>query len=147
MVVDPHPAGGRRADTNWLTFVPLLSLSVLLYAGLAVMGVDFGATLFDVPLPSGGRWSFTATDAVMVFTLFMLFIEILKSTKTGGNTVFDHAISLLVFIACLILFMVWDLAATSLFFMITMVTLIDVIAGFSVTIRAARRDYALGGDL
>jgi hypothetical protein len=25
-------------------------------------------------------------------------------------------------------------------------TLIDVIAGFSVTIRAARRDYSVGGD-
>jgi hypothetical protein len=25
-------------------------------------------------------------------------------------------------------------------------TLVDVIAGFSVTIRSARRDYAVGGD-
>ncbi|ODA66244.1 hypothetical protein A7A08_02891 [Methyloligella halotolerans] len=149
MVVEPHSGGGRRREggSGWLTFVPLLLLSVILYAGLALVGVDFGATLFEVPLPSGGRWAFTATDAVMVFTLFLLFIEILKSTKTGGNSVFDHAMSLLVFILCLILFLVWDLAATSLFFLITMVTLIDVVAGFSVTIRAARRDYAFGGDM
>ena len=149
MVVEPHSGGGRRRESggNLLTFVPLLLLSVIVYAGLALVGVDFNATLFDVPLPSGGRRAFTAMDAVMVFPLFMLFIEILKSTKTGGNSVFDHAMSLMVFILCLILFLVWDLAATSLFFLITMVPLIDVVAGFSVTIRAARRDYAFGGDM
>jgi hypothetical protein len=148
VVVEPHSGGRRRENGgNWLSFVPLLLLSVILYAGLALVGVDFNATLFEVPLPSGGRWAFTATDAVMVFTLFLLFVEILKSTKTGGNSVFDHAMSLMVFIICLILFLVWDLAATSLFFLITMVTLIDVVAGFSVTIRAARRDYAFGGDM
>jgi hypothetical protein len=42
--------------------------------------------------------------------------------------------------------MVWDKAATSLFFLITLTTLLDVIAGFSVTIRAARRDYSVGAD-
>ena len=32
-----------------------------------------------------------------------------------------------------------------MFFLITLTTLIDVIAGFSVTIRFARRDYSVGG--
>jgi len=30
--------------------------------------------------------------------------------------------------------------------LITIIALIDVVAGFSVTIRAARRDYSVGGD-
>jgi hypothetical protein len=50
---------------------------------------------------------------------------------------------MIVFIACLILFLVWQPAATSLFFLITVISLIDVIAGFSVTIRSARRDYSI----
>jgi hypothetical protein len=30
--------------------------------------------------------------------------------------------------------------------LITIIALIDVVAGFSVTIRAARRDYSVGGE-
>jgi hypothetical protein len=51
---------------------------------------------------------------------------------------------MIVFVVALILFLIWPLAATSLFFLITMITLLDVMAGFSVTIRAARRDYSVG---
>ena len=76
----------------------------------------------------------------------MLFFEVLKSTRTGGNSVVDHALSMIVFVVCLILFLVWPPAATSLFFLIMLTTLVDVIAGFSVTIRWARRDYAVGSD-
>ena len=71
----------------------------------------------------------------------LLFVEVLKSTRTGGDSVVDHALSMMVFVACLILFLVWPLAGTSLFFLIMLTTLVDVIAGFSVTIRSARRDY------
>jgi hypothetical protein len=45
------------------------------------------------------------------------------------------------FVVCLIEFLVVRQAATSEFFFILVVTLIDVIAGFSITIRAARRDF------
>ncbi|MCG8561936.1 MAG: hypothetical protein MI824_19235, partial [Hyphomicrobiales bacterium] len=55
-----------------------------------------------------------------------------------------HALSTVVFIICIIEFLVVPEAATSLFFFITIIALIDVIAGFSVTIRAARRDFAMG---
>ena len=73
-------------------------------------------------------------------------VEVLKSTRTGGDSVVDHALSMMVFVACLILFLVWPLAGTSLFFLIMLTTLVDVIAGFSVTIRSARRDYSVGGE-
>ena len=53
---------------------------------------------------------------------------------------------MMVFVACLILFLVWPPAGTSLFFLIMLTSLVDVIAGFSVTIRSARRDYTVGGE-
>ncbi len=97
-------------------------------------------------MPSGGAWQITLSDMMLAFSLFVLFFEILKSTRTGGNSVVDHALSMIVFVICLILFLIWPPAATSLFFLITLTTLIDVIAGSSVTIRATRRDYSVGGD-
>lgn len=131
---------------SWLNFLPLLSFVLILYAGLAAVGVDFAAPLFTLYLPSGGEWTATVGVAVLTFALFVLFVEILKSTRTGGNSVADHALSMIIFIVCLILFLVWPAAATSEFFLITMISLIDVVAGFSVTIRAARRDYGFGND-
>ena len=128
-----------------MSAVPLLSIIVLAYVAFAAGGADFNLPRFSPVLPSGGAWQITLGDGLLALALFVLFFEILKSTRTGGNSVVDHALSLIVFVICLILFLIWPLAATSVFFLITLTTLIDVIAGFSVTIRAARRDYSVGG--
>ena len=125
--------------------LPHLILSVIAYNTIVFMtGTPFETTVIDVPMLSGATWIFTLGDLMVAGTLFLLFIEILKATRTSGNSLVDHALSTIVFIICLIEFLVVPEAATSLFFFITLITLIDVIAGFSVTIRAARRDFAVG---
>jgi len=125
--------------------VPFLIFSVIAYNVIVFMtGTPFDTVAFEVPMLSGVIWTFTLGDMLIAGTLFLLFIEILKATRTSGNSLVDHALSTIVFIVCLIEFLVVPEAATSLFFFITLITLIDVIAGFSVTIRAARRDFAVG---
>jgi hypothetical protein len=124
----------------WLSAVPLLSLIVLAYIAFAAGGADFAMPRFSPVLPSGGVWQISLGDALLACALFVLFFEVLKSARSGGSSVVDHALSTIVLVVCIILFLVWDKAATSLFFLITLTTLIDVIAGFSVTIHAARRD-------
>jgi hypothetical protein len=52
---------------------------------------------------------------------------------------------MIVFVVCLILFLVWDRAASSTFFLLMLMAMIDVIAGFSVTINAARRERGSQG--
>jgi hypothetical protein len=136
----------RHHRHSWMTAVPLLTFVVILYVVLAAAGCDFTLTRFSITMPSGGVWLINVGDALLTIALFVLFVEILKSTRTGGSSVVDHALSMIVFVVCIILFLVWDKAATSLFFLIMLTTLIDVIAGFSVTIRAARRDYSVGGE-
>jgi hypothetical protein len=51
---------------------------------------------------------------------------------------------MLVFVACLIEFLMTPLAANSVFFMIMIAALIDVVAGYTIGIRVARRDLTLG---
>jgi hypothetical protein len=146
-IVEPEERGVRRYRRHsWLSAVPLLAFVVIAYVAFASGGADFALTRFTVAMPSGGMWTITLGDMVLAVALFVLFFEILKSTRTGGNSVVDHALSMIVFVVCLILFLIWPPAATSLFFLIMLTSLIDVIAGFSVTIRAARRDYTVGGD-
>lgn len=125
--------------------VPFLVFSVIAYNVIVfVTGAPFDTVAFEIPMISGAMWTFTLGDMLIAGSLFLLFIEILKATRTSGNSLVDHALSTIVFIVCLIEFLVVPEAATSLFFFITLITLIDVIAGFSVTIRAARRDFAVG---
>jgi hypothetical protein len=124
--------------------LPLLIIPLLAYVVFAALGADFGAGRFDVPLPSGGSWQITLGDVLLAIGLALLFFEILKAAWTGGATIVDHAMSVMVFVACLILFLIWDRAATSTFFLLMLMAMIDVIAGFSVTIKAARRDRDVG---
>ncbi|MGO8841214.1 MAG: hypothetical protein ACLQF1_08815 [Methyloceanibacter sp.] len=146
-IVEPEERTVRRyRRTSWVASVPLLAFVLMAYVAFASAGADFTLNRFSVTMPSGGAWQITLSDMMLAFSLFVLFFEILKSTRTGGNSVVDHALSMIVFMICLILFLIWPPAATSLFFLITLTTLIDVIAGFSVTIRATRRDYSVGGD-
>ena len=144
----PEPKATRRyrPRASWLSVVPTLLLPWIIYNAVAATGVELNHELFAITLPSGVPWAFTVSDAVLLLSLMLLFFEILKSTRTGGNSVADHALSMIVFVLYLIWFLVVPTAATSLFFLITIISLIDVVAGFSVTIRAARRDYSVGGD-
>ena len=114
--------------------------------GFAAAGADFATSRFDVNLPSGGVWHIALGDILLVVALGLLFFEILKATRTGGASVVDHAFSMIVFVVCLILFLIWPPAATSLFFLIMLTSLIDVIAGAVVdaprfTMLETVRDY------
>jgi len=129
-----------------MTVVPTLILPWIVYNIVAATGVGFDHSLFKLTLPSAAEWGFTVGDAVLLLSLLLLFFEIIKSTRTGGNSIADHALSMIVFVLYLIWFLVVPTAATSLFFMVMVISLIDVVAGFSVTITAARRDYSVGGD-
>ena len=112
------------------------------------MGANIFATeLITVGMISGAVWSLTLGDLVILVTLVVLFVELIKSTRTGGNSIIDHGLSMVLFVICIIEFLVVRQAATSVFFILLFVTVIDVVAGFSITIRAARRDFGLpGGD-
>jgi hypothetical protein len=145
MIEQPEASTVRETSrTTFLSAIPLLAFVVIAYVAFAWAGADFTLPRFTPKLPSGGVWQITLSDMLLTVALIVLFFEVVKSTRTGGNSVVDHALSMIVFVACLILFLVWQPAATSLFFLITVISMIDVIAGFSVTIRSARRDYSVG---
>lgn len=145
-MTEPAPEGKavRGRERRRVAAVPLLVIPLLAYVVLAGAGAEFGAPWFNVSLPSGGMWHIAPGDILLTVGLGLLFFEILKATRTGGATIIDHAFSMMVFVACLILFLIWDRAATSTFFLLMLMAMTDVIAGFSVTINAARRDYDSG---
>jgi len=99
---------------------------------------------FSVPMISGVSWQLNNGDMLVLLALGLLFLEILKSTSTGTATIMNHAVSMILFIVCLIEFLLFQNFATSVFFVLTIMALLDVLAGVVVTIVSARRDFAVG---
>lgn len=114
--------------------------------------------LFTVPMMSrfadsaGGPgvravWPVSASDLLLGLGLLMLFFELLKSTRTQQASIVNHAFSLLVFVVGLVEFLLFPQFATSTFFFLILMALLDVLAGFIVTIATARRDVSLAEAL
>ena len=130
-----------------LLSVPLLVLPVIAYNVLAFStGIAWSDEVLGLDMVSGARWVMSVSDLFIAVTLVLLFGEILKATRTGPGSLVDHILSTGLFIVCLVEFLLVPEAATSTFFLLMAMTLFDVIAGFSVTIRAARRDFGVGSD-
>jgi hypothetical protein len=55
-------------------------------------------------MASGAEWIIAFGDVLVLLALILLFIELLKSTSTGTAAIFNHALSMLVFIICLVEF-------------------------------------------
>jgi hypothetical protein len=141
---------------------PLLAIPVIIYNLMAFTfggGVDANGvarTMADqignpafavarIPMVSEGAvWAVTSGDLLVVLSMCFFFVEILKSTSTGASTIANHAVSMVVFIICLIEFLLLKNFATSVFFILTIMTLLDVLAGVVVTIISARRDFTVG---
>jgi hypothetical protein len=100
----------------------------------------------NIPMASGAHWTIAFGDVLVLLALLLLFIELLKSTSTGSAAIFNHALSMLVFIICLVEFLLHPAFATSVFFVILVMALLDVLAGVVVTIISARRDVEFAGQ-
>lgn len=126
---------------------PLLLIPFAIFNILAFLmeGFDFKATVFSIRMVSGAQWEVSAGDLLILLTIFLLFFEILKATRFGMKSIVDHMLSLLLFIAMLLEFVMVGRAANSTFFLMMMLGLVDVIAGFSVSIRTAQRDLSVEG--
>jgi len=130
-----------------LAALPLTIIPFILYNLLVIMGVDLSTSLVGdgITMMSGGVWKLTWGDVLLLIGIVVLFIEIVKATYTGTASMIDHGLSMVVFIAFLVEFLMVSQAASSVFFLLMMTALIDVIAGFTIGIRVAKRDIGFGG--
>ncbi|BBE73133.1 hypothetical protein [Oharaeibacter diazotrophicus] len=128
-----------------LTIVPLIAYNLFAWGLFGAGGGDpWLAPLFTVEMLSGARFTMTSGDLMLVIGIVLLFVEILKATRTGNASLADHVLSMLVFVAYLVEFLIAAPAAHSVFVILTVIAFVDVVAGFTITIRGARRDIGWG---
>jgi len=124
--------------------LPLLALAVLAYNIIVFLtGVTMETAVLPIALISGAVWTMTVGDIVLVFALLLLFLELVNATRTGASTIVNHGLSMLVLLVALVEFIVLPQFGTSVFFLLVLLATLDVIAGFTVTITSARRDFSV----
>jgi hypothetical protein len=126
---------------------PLLLIPFAIYNIIVFLmpGVTFSDPLFTVPMLSNANLVVTGSDLLLVFSILILFVEIVKATRMGSRSIVDHVLSLILFLVMLGEFMIVPQAATSTFLLLCTLSFVDVIGGFAVTIRTSQRDVTLEG--
>jgi len=132
--------------------IPLFSY--LLLANLAIFLIQgdkstelLNTIIFQMDLFSGAIFNLSVNGLLLILAAIFLFIEIIKSTRTNNASIIDHMLSSLVFIGFLVIFIVMPGAASETYFVMMLMSLIDFIAGFTITITSARKDFNLSNEL
>lgn len=128
---------------------PLLLIPFAIYNIVAFLmpGLDWTSPLTSVHMVSGAVWTMSAGAMLIVLAILLLFGEVMKATRIGIRTVVDHALSLILFLGMLVEFLLVKQAATATFFLLLVISFIDVLGGFAVTLRSAQRDLTVEGNL
>ena len=136
---------------------PMLAVPVGLYNALAVITLVspslFGSaydatshTLFSIPMPShGAALALTFGHLILLIALVALFFELVSSTRTSNQALLGDAMALILFVVCFVEFLLLPPFATATFFLLTVMVLMDSLAGFIVSAVSARKDIAFSG--
>ncbi len=127
---------------------PLLLIPFAIYNMIAFLtpGVAWTAPVATVHMMSGEDWVLTWEDLLVAFAIFLLWIEIIKSTRIGMRSIMDHVLAMALFIAMLVEFLLVRQAGTSTFFLLMIIALVDVLAGFIVSICSSQRQVEVETD-
>jgi len=129
-----------------LVGIPLLIIPFAVYNMLAfLMSLDWTKQTGSIQMVSGAPWALSYGEILIVVSVFILFFEMLKSTRLTSRTIIDHMLSTVLFIGMLIEFLLVQKAATGTFFVLLVISFVDVVGGFTISIRAAQRDVNVAG--
>jgi hypothetical protein len=130
-----------------LRFFPFMVLAVVAYGvAVAIMGQPLAREILGFGLPSGARFSLTLSELLLSISTIVLFFEIMNATSAKSSSILNHGLSMLVFIACFVGFLLLPGFGTGTFLIITLMALVDVVAGYSISILTARRDMTFGNQ-
>lgn len=126
---------------------PLLLIPFAVYNMIVFLtpGVSWTSPVTTVHMMSGQDWVLTWEDILLAFAIFLLWIELIKSARIGARGAVDHILAVALFVAMLVEFLLVAKAATSTFFLLMAIALVDALAGFVVGMRTAGRQIEVEG--
>ena len=129
----------------YLIGFPLLVVLFAIYNMIAFLtpSLAWTASVATIHLISGQEWTVTPEEILLAFSVLLLGAEIVKATRMGIRGLVDHILSMILFIVMLVEFLLVARAGTSPFFILMVISLVDVLAGFIITARTAQRDIQI----
>ena len=125
--------------------IAIAAYNALIFAGGAMGHAADALLAQNVPVTvvSGDVWKISIGDGLVTLALILLFVEIIKATRTSRREILNHALSTLILMGAVAEFLVVKGFGTSTFFLIALMCLFDVVAGYTVSIVTAKRDLAV----
>jgi hypothetical protein len=122
---------------------PLLLIPLAIYNIIVFLMPDLSFTdpLVKLTLMSGAEWTVTLSDVLLTLAILLLLAEVIKGARPGAKYLTDHLLSLIVFGAAAAEFVLWPKFATSTYFLLTALSLVDFLSGLA--LRTRRRAVAV----
>ena len=121
---------------------PLLILPFAIYNMIAFLlpGIGWTQDWVRIHMMSGADWTLTPGELLVGGSIVILFFEMLKATRLSTRTIIDHGLSTVIFIGMVVEFLLVKQAATATFFLLLVISFVDAIGGYTVTMRASQRN-------
>lgn len=116
---------------------PLLLIPLAIYNIIVFLmpDVSFTDPLVRLTLVSGAEWTVTLSDVLLTLSILLLLAEVIKGARPGAKYLTDHLLSLIVFGAAAAEFVMWPKFATSTYFLMTALAMVDFLSGLALRTR------------
>ena len=116
----------------------LIPLAVVNIIAFLMPTVSIGAPIYTVPLMSGVSWTITFADALLAFSMLLMFFEAAKTVRPNGKYLTDHLLSFLLLGGAAAEFVMLPQFGNSTFFLLTVLAFVDFVSGISLRLRLRR---------
>ena len=119
---------------------PLLLIPLAIYNMIVWLmpDVSFADPLVKLTLLSGAVWPITLGDILLTLGVLLLLLEVIKVARAGAKYLTDHLLSFVVFGAAAAEFVLWPKFGTSIYFLLTLLALVEFLSGVSLHTRRGR---------
>jgi hypothetical protein len=118
-----------------LLLIPLAIYNIIVWL---MPDVSFADSLAKLTLVSGAVWAITLGDILLALSLVLLLFEVMKGARPGAKYLTDHLLSLVVFGAAAAEFVLWPKFGNSIYFLLTLLALVEFLSGVSLHTRRGR---------
>jgi hypothetical protein len=118
-----------------LLLIPLAIYNIIVWL---MPDVSFADPLVKLTLVSGAVWPITLGDILLALSVVLLLLEVMKGARPGAKYLTDHLLSLVVFGAAAAEFVLWPKFGTSIYFLLTLLALVEFLSGVSLHTRRGR---------
>ena len=118
-----------------LLLIPLAIYNIIVWL---MPDVSFADPLAKLTLLSGAVWAITLGDILLAISVVLLLLEVMKGARPGGKYLTDHLLSLVVFGAAAAEFVLWPKFGSSIYFLLTLLALVEFLSGISLHTRRGR---------